>query len=238
MTLVLEILARAGRQCSVIPPSSWLTATDQTSLEVLDFLGETVDDILDRVDVVGPVSKTATITGSGLEDYTLPTDLLRLHRGKYAVYERLRTRRDCVPISDDGEWEYLKELGTAGAYRYFRLQGYDGAYTMGFQRPLEDSVTVVVNYVSNTWLVNGSTFKSSFTDEADNCLLPRKLVELGIVWRFRRRKGLEYNDMMTEYELEMAKLSNDSRTRRTVSFGGTPARAPWDIPTPDFIPPA
>jgi hypothetical protein len=238
MTLVTEILARAARQCSVNPPSSWLTAADQTSLEVLDFLGETIDDILDRVDVVGPVSKTYVVTGDGGEDYTLPADMARLHRGKYAVYERLRTRRDCIPVPDDGTWEYMKELGTAGAYRFYRLQGYAGAYTMGFYRPLEASVTVVVNYVSTAWIINGGTQKSDFTAPEDNCLIPRKAVELGIVWRFRRRKGLEYTDMQNEYEIELAKLSNDTRTRRSVSFGAVPLRNPWDVPIPDYIPDA
>ena len=56
MTLIVDILARAGRQCSVSAPSSWVTATDLTSLEVRDFLDETVADILDRIDVSQPLS--------------------------------------------------------------------------------------------------------------------------------------------------------------------------------------
>ena len=205
---------------------------------MLDFLGETIDDILNRVDVVGPVSKTATITGTGVETYNLPANMARLHRGKYAVYERLRTRRDCVPVPDDGTWEYMKELGTAGAYRFYRLQGYDGAYTIGFYRPLETGVTVVVSYVSTVWIASGGTEKTAFTAAEDNCLLPRKVVEDGIVWRFRRRKGLDYSDVQADYEMQLANLSNDTRTRRTVSFGAVPIRAPWDVPIPDYIPDA
>ena len=103
MTTVLEVLARAARQCSVNPPSSWLTASDQTSLEVLDFLDQTNRDIADRLDTVGPMSISYVVTGTGVEDYALPSDFLRLSRGEFAVYERFRTRRACVPVSDDGE---------------------------------------------------------------------------------------------------------------------------------------
>jgi hypothetical protein len=238
MTLITEILARAARQCSVNPPSSWLTATDQTSLEVLDFLDQTKDDILDRLDVVGPVSISYVVTGTGVEDYALPEDFRRLQRGDFAVYERFRTRRACVPVTDDGQWEYLQELGTAGAYRFYRLTGYPGAWFIGFQRPLDTGLTAVVSYVSENWLINGSTLKSAFTDPADNALFPRELIEAGIVWRFRQRKALEYSDVQSRYEMLMARYGNDSRTRRVINFGEVQSRSPWDVPVPDVIPTA
>lgn len=236
MTTVVEVLARAARQCSVNPPSSWLTASDQSSLEVLDFLDQTNRDIADRLDTVGPMSVSYVVTGTGAEDYALPSDFLRLSRGEFAVYERYRTRRACVPVSDDGEWEYLQELGTAGAYRFYRLQGYPGAWTIGFQRPLDTDLTAVVSYVSTNAYRNGTTLKEEFTDPADMVLYPRELVETGIVWRFRQRKALEYADVQSRYEMLMARYGNDSRTYRKINFGKPAARTPWDVPVPDVIP--
>jgi hypothetical protein len=233
MTLIVDILARAARQCSVVPPSSWLTATDQTALEILDFMDETRADIMGRVDVVGPMSVTTTVAGNGGESYALPADFMRLHRGDFAVYERFRTRRACVPVSSDGEWEYLKELGSGGAYRFYRLRGYEGNWEIDFQLPLETGITVVVGYVSRNWIAGG---KPTFTDATDVSLLPRRLVEQGIVWRFRRRKALEYADAMAEYEMLMSRYSNDSRTRRSINFGSPVSRGPFDIPVPDVIP--
>ena len=238
MTTVIEILNRAARQCSVTQPASWPAATDQTAVELLDFMDQTKDDIVSRSDVVGPLSKTAIITGTDAEDYPLPPDFVRLHRGTYAVYERFRTRRACVPVSDDGQWEYLKELGSAGAYRFYRLKGYPGAWTIGFQMPLDAGLTVVCGYVSDRWLVNNGTEKAIFTDAGDVCMFPRELVEAGIVYRFRQRKGLEYGDVQARYELLMARYLNDSRTLRAINFGKPAARSPWDIPVPDIIPSA
>ena len=237
MTLIVDILARIARQTSVTPPSSWLAASDVTSLEILDFMSETVSDVQDRLDAVGPMSKTVTIAGTGAGNYALPADMVRLHRTPLAVYERQRTRRACVPITDDGMWQHMTDLGTAGAYRYYRLKGYEGAYTIDFLRPLEAGVQALVGYVSSIWIINGSTEKSAFTDPLDNSILPRRLIEAGTIWRFRRRAGLQYDDMQREYETELAKLSNDTRTIRTVAFGDTPPRAPWDVPLPDYIPP-
>jgi hypothetical protein len=233
MTLIVDILSRAARQCSVVPPSNWATATDQTALEVLDFLAETVDDVLERIDVTQPISKTSTITGADAENYPLPSDYKRLHRGTFAVYERFRTRRECMPVSDDGQWEYLKELGSAGAYRFFRVRGYEGAFSIDFFQPLETGITVVVNYVSNNWIVGD---KATFTDNGDVSLLPRRLLEAGIVFRFRERKGLEYGDKQAEYEALLARMANDTKTVRKINFGGFQGRGPFDVPVPDFIP--
>jgi hypothetical protein len=233
MTLIVDILARAARQCSVTPPTSWLTSAQPVAREVIDFLEETADDVLERVDVTAPVGKMLTITGTGDEFYPLPADYKRLMRGEFAVYERFRTRRACVPVSDDGQWEYIKELGTAGAYRFFRVRGYDGQFSIGFQRPLEPGITVVLHYVSKNW-IGGD--KALFTAEEDVSIFPRRLMESGIVFRFRERKGLEFADKQAEYEALLARMINDTRTRRVINFGAVPTRQPWDIPVPDFIP--
>jgi hypothetical protein len=238
MTAVADILNRAARQCSAVPPQAWVSATDATSLELTDFLDETREDIQARCDWIGPISKTTVITGTGDETYALPSDFLRLQRDDYAVYERFRTRRRCVPVTQDGQWEYLDELGITGAYRYYRLQGYDDNWTISFKQPLETGITVVVSYVSKNWLVNSGGQSDDFLEDDNVCLLPRRLVETGIVWRFRRRKALAYQDVLAEYEMIMARTNTDNRTRRAINFaGGQPLRSPFDIPIPDFIPP-
>lgn len=237
MTLIVDILDRAARQCSVASPSNWVTVSGGVHAELLDFMSETVDDILSRIDTAAPVGATVTITGDGGETYPLPSDYKRVKRGEYAVYERYRTRRACVPVSDDGQWQYMQELGTAGAYRFFRIHGYEGAFEIDFYRPLETDLTVVVNYVSTNWAATaGGVVKSEFSLTDDVSLLPRRLLEAGIVWRFRERKGLDFTGKMAEYEAMLARMANDTKTVRGISFGPMRGRNPWDVPVPDFIP--
>jgi len=238
MTTVVEILDRVARQCSVSAPSSWVSATDPTVLELTDFLDETVEDVIDRLDLVGPMAKSYSVAGDGSEDYDLPADFYRLQRNTYSVYEQTTTRRAAIPITDDGQWEYLQELGVTGAYRFYRLQGYEGNWSIGFQDVLDSGQTAIVSYVSDRWIINGSTEKADFTDAADVCLLPRRLIEAGTVMRFRRRKALFYQDVQATYEALIARYGNDSRTRRVIGFGATEMRSPFDIPVPDYIPPA
>lgn len=235
MTLIVDALSRAARQCSVTPPTNWITSTKLEIQELRDdFLPETASDILDRLDLPSPIGKQTTIAGDGSETYTLPSDFKRLARDQRAVYDGLLDR-PCIPVNSDGDWTYLKDIGTAGTIRYYRTSGYDGAYSISFYNaPTSSDITV--SYVSGLWMADsGGTAGSAFTDLTDVLLLPRRAIEAGIVYRFRERKGLPYLDKFNEYELLLTRLGNDSRGRRTVNMGETDY-VRWQDLVPSYIP--
>ncbi|MBK7804379.1 MAG: hypothetical protein IPJ55_17310 [Chloracidobacterium sp.] len=185
-----------------------------------DFLLETVSDILDRVDLPAPMGAITTITGDGSEEYALPADFLRLHRAKAAVYEP-SYRRVLIPITDEGTWRHLQAVGSTGADRYFKIGGYEGNWTISFYAHpgLNNTVTVAHN-ANPSRMANAGTPGSAFTNPADVILFPRRLVEAGIVYRWRDRKGLPYQDKYLEYEAQLARLSNDTKVRRIISLNG------------------
>lgn len=236
MTTVVQALNRIARQCSVSPPSSWVTTSGQAAVEIRDdFFLETVDDILDRVDLPSPVGAQTTIAGTGAETYSLPTNFKRLHRDELAVYD-VQLDRPCVPITTDGEYTYLKDQGTAGVVRYYKVTGYDGNFEISFYDEPTASNSITLSYSTVNWMAtSGGTAGSIFTAETDVLLLPRRLVEAGTVWRYRERRGLPYEDKYSEYEALLARTISDQRGRRVVSFGER-KMARWQDLIPSFIP--
>lgn len=233
MATVVQALDRIALQCRVKSPSSWLNATRMDHVSIRDgFFAETVDDVLERVDLPAPIGAQVTIAGDGSETYDLPANLKRLHRDQLAVYDPLLDR-PCVPLTKDGEWTYQKDLGTAGTIRYFRLGGYDGNWTISFY----DAPTgaIEVHYQTDNWMVSGGTPGSVLLAEEDVLLLPRRVVETGTVWRFRRDKGLPYVDIQAEYEALLARMANDRRSRRIISDNDGDA-VRWQDLVPAFIP--
>jgi hypothetical protein len=212
-------------------------------MEVKDFLDDTVNDILDRVDLPSPISSSYTLaSGSsnadGSTNYALPSNFRRLQRDAFAVFETTAQRRPLTPVTDDGAWLNLTELGASGAERFYRLKGFAGNWSMDVFDAPGASSNIQVFYVTNNWMENsGGTDGSAFTNNEDVLLLPRRIVEAGIVWRFRERKGLPYVDMYNQYEAELSRLIGDRRAMRAVNFGDpVEKRKPWDVPVPDFIP--
>lgn len=238
MATVAEVMDEAARECSVSRPTSWLTAATDTYLEMKDFLNETVSELLERIDWPDPICQNQTITGDGTTDYTLASDFKRLTRDDFAVYESTGTRRRCVPVHSNGAWTYLVEHNAAGGDRFFRISGdEETGYEIEFFSYPESGNVITVSYISKNWLKNSGTPASTWSDATDTLLLPRRLVKMGVVWRFRRRKGLPYADRLAEYEAVLARQANDSRVIRSVDMtGGSGRRNPFDVPVPDYIP--
>lgn len=236
---ISDVLNRIARQCSVTPPSSWLTATRTDHVELRgDFLPETVDDIVERVDLPQPIAGFTQIAGDGSETYSLPADFKRMQRDDLAVYDR-QLDRMVQPITNDGNWTHLKDIGTAGIIHYYRLRGYEGNWEIDlYDEPAAPRV-IDVHYITTNWMATaGGTAGNTFTAEDDVLLLPRRVVEAGTVWRYRERRGLPYQDKYNEYEMLLARLSNDTRSRRKISFGEPVRDVRWQDQVPAFIPPS
>lgn len=234
-TLVTDILDRAARQASVPAPSNWATSTEQGIVEMRDFLAETVDDILERVDLPSPLIQTTTIAGTGAETYALPTDFKRLIRGPLAVYETAPVRRRVWPVADAGQWSDMDNFQAFGGQRFYRITGYDGAHSISLLDEPATGASFTVHYVTTKWLTDAT---STFTSTGQLTYMPRRLLETGVVWRARERKGMEYEPKQAEYEALLARLANDARGLRVIAFGGPEPRSIWDHPVPDVIPSA
>lgn len=233
---ITDVLSRIARQCGVKQPSSWVTATREDHVEIRDdFFMEAIDDIRDRVDLRTPLGTTYTLTGDGSGTYDMPENFLRLHRTDGAVYYENQDR-PVYPVSTDGHWEHIEEIGASQAALYYRLGGYEGNWELEFLGDLPSGDTVRVSYNTTHWMVTSAGVPgSSFTAEDDMLLLPRRLVESGAVWRWRERRGLPYQDKYLEYENLLARFSNDNRVRRRVHMGER-EYIRWQDALPLYIP--
>jgi hypothetical protein len=228
----------AAIECSIGAVSGWVGANTKTALEMKLFLRKTVDEILDRVDLPDPITKDTVITGTGVETYDLPTDYRRLTYDELAIYESAPVERMGIPITSNGQWTYLKDRGSAASNRYYRLSGDEEAgFDISFYRPLESSASVTVSYVSKNWTRISGTDKSIWNDDNDILLLPETLTRLGVVWRFRQKKGMTYSAIQSEYEIRLSRAINNARRKRKFEMGGQNIDThPMRVPVPDFIP--
>ncbi|MGL6208727.1 MAG: hypothetical protein ACRC14_02715 [Paracoccaceae bacterium] len=238
MTTVVDVLNRIARHCSITAPSSWITATADEYLELRDdFLRETVNDLLDRVDWPQPIAGQVTIAGTGVASYALPVAFRRLQRHPYSVYDE-RLDAPGIPVSTDGEWVELLDSGIAGADRFYRLKGYDGAFEIEFEGAVATGDDIILSYVTNNWMAtSGGVVGSMLTAETDVLVLPDRLVEVGTIWRWRERKGLPFQDKYTEFNMLLGRYLNDIRGRRVVSFKRRKPQR-WQDRVPAFIPSA
>lgn len=238
MTTVVSVLNKIARRCHINAPSSWISATQRSHVELRDdFLLDTIDDLRKRIDFPEPIGAQVVITGDGTtEDHDLPSQFLRMQKGDEAFFETTSTRRCGTPVHTAGDWTYLKEIGT-GSGRYFRLIGNEGDWQISIYPILGAAESVTISYVTNYWMeTSGGTAGASFTDADDVLLFPSRPVELGTIYRWRQDKGLEHAALKAEYEMWIATTANRVNRRKTVNIGEPALRKPMREPVPDFIP--
>jgi hypothetical protein len=118
--------------------------------------------------------------------------------------------------------------------RYYRLSGYDGAFSISFQSAPTTDITV--SYVSKNWMATaGGTAGDMFTSATDVLLLPERVMVTGIVWRWRARKGLPFSDVYSEHEALLGRLSSDAKGIRNIDIGARKT-VRWQDQIPAFIP--
>ena len=240
-TLVTDALDRVARQCSIKAPSAWTGATRDDHKEIRDdFLIETVEDLLDRVDWPTPIGLSDEHTVSAAEEtagvFTLETDFRRLNRDEFAVYDTTQDR-PILPISSAGEYTNIEQLNIGGPQKYYRLGQYSTTTSWRLEvEPMSENDTIKYHYQTNLWCrASDNTLKSTFTEETDVLVFPRRLVEAGCVWRFRERRGMDFTAKRQEYELLLLRVANDMKVARRINFGGGDA-VRWTEIIPSFIP--
>lgn len=234
---IAEYMNVAAIECAVPRPGSWLLATGTNEVLMRTLLDDTVRELVRRV-AWAQITYSSVLNGTGDESFGLPADFYRIADGDNAVYENTPNRRPCKPITSNGDWAELKQLNFAGIQRFYRLTG----NTIDFFRPLPSGGVVTISYVSKNWKTDstGVAPGNSWANDGDLSLVPGHLLQLGVIWRFRRHQGLQYLDRKVEYEAELARAISDDRPTGKVVFDAVrpSPRNPFDLPVPDYIPPA
>lgn len=124
------------------------------------------------------------------------------------LWDRTANLRYLGPV-DDMTWGRLKGMAIAvGVPGYWRLLG--GRLYLLPAPPAGH--TLALPYMSANWVrPQTGADKDSFTLDTDTALIPERLIALGIVWRFKRAKGLDYADDMATYEREVERAAARDR---------------------------
>lgn len=90
--------------------------------------------------------------------------------------------------------------------------------------------TYALEYVSRNWAASsGGTAKSTFEADTDVGRIPERLMTLGLIWRWRHAKGLDYAEDMRTYEREMERASARDRGLAIITPPGGSRRGGGDI---------
>lgn len=132
-----------------------------------------------------------TITGSNATALALNDDFSRLSEANPVT--RGGGHRPVRVVTSPAMWQMLEATPSAQHHCHIR----DGSILFS---PAIGPEGVTVRYQSNLWLGGSSTIASN--DHTP--VFPERLLARGTIWRFRRQKGITYDDVLAEFEADLA----------------------------------
>lgn len=240
---VQTILSRAARRCSYDPEGTdFFSGNDQGGAELRTYLHDTVAEIAQRTDAAplaaslrlamnyaGEITGAATFsTGLRLpvtcttdaRGFTLPEYVLRLSREPRAFFEDT-FRRPRVVVQNGGDWALRVAAGAFGEDRFYCPQGLPGAIRLACLPMPAPFLPFTLTVATDRWVrAAGEGGLAAEANSGDDVpLIPERILELGIVREFRRRRGLDWESVAEQFEAALSRWDNDTKTRQAVGVG-------------------
>ena len=115
-------------------------------------------------------------------------------------WDRTLTQPVTGPLTPS-EWQALKARTATGPYASYRLRG---GSLYAYPAPSSGN-TWVFEYQSTYFCQSsGAANQSAWAADTDVGVLDENLMELGVVWRFKKKNGLDYSEDYRVYEQKLA----------------------------------
>jgi hypothetical protein len=222
---VLSTCQDAATKLSRPRPTSLFSTTDPFAAELLLAAKETAESLLTEEHDWRALTKMATCQGDAstviFPFATIAPDYERMVEG--AELHSLRYRNATFRWAKDlDQWLFFMDNLLVGSPGNAVIL--NNALQIFPPMPVNDTARFF--YISNLYANSASgTPQAAFAADTDTFALDEKLLRLGIVWRWRANKRLEYAEDMSNYNIaKMAQMSKD-KGRQMIVVGRQRANA-------------
>lgn len=224
---LLTLVQKAAVRVGMARPSVVIAATDAGTLQLLEFAQEEGDQLARFGDwrVLRKEKTFTTVAAETQTDTPIPTDL-----GAFidqTFWNRSRRERIYGPV-DSETWQKWKATSTFPVTDTFCLRG-----TSWLMAPTPVAgQTIAYEYRSKNWCQSsGGTGQEAWAADTDTGVLSERLMLMGLVWRYKQAKTLDWEADYAKYEFEVAQALAADQPRRILNMGGE--RMAFGFTTPD-----
>lgn len=211
---LLTIVQGAAASLNVPVPTSVVGNSNQSSVLFLALAQREGRELSRRHDWQNLiVQKTWTTTATVVQSLALPTTDYQRLPPDAEVWNRSSNALLTGPTPSN-IWQRLQTGVTGGTNGWWRI--INNALNI-YPAPTAGQ-TYALEYISKNWC-QSSLFvaQSAWAADTDTALLPEDLMELGLVWRWLKTKGMDYAEEMATYEREVEKAASRDRGLRMMA---------------------
>ena len=218
---VLSACQKAAIRLVGSSPSTLFSTTNQFETEIRDLANE-VGETVAKAHDWRALTALNTMTGDGSTTaFDLPSDYDRLPV-KATVYST-STTFPLTPVPDLDRWLEFQIDNVVGAPGYWIILNGQ----MQILPALGASETGKFYYISNQWAKSSEgTNQTAFLTDTDTFRLPERLITLGVIWRWRAQKRMEFAEDLRNFEIALQEEAGRDKGARMIAIGR--ARMPSD----------
>lgn len=207
---LLSIVRDAASRLGLTPPSTVVSSPDENAKILLGLAQEEGKALADRHTWQALQTEHTFSTANGTASYALPSGFDGII--KDTVFNRTRRRRMQGDLSPS-QWQETQARLVTMVNPAFRIRN-----SLFYISPTPTAVeTVAYEYVTKNWCQSaGGTGQTEWAADTDIGLLDEELTKLGIIWRFRSKKGFDYAEDMNNYEIRVNKAIFKDGARVTI----------------------
>jgi hypothetical protein len=207
---LLTITQNAADRLGLPRPSTVVTASDENARFLLGVAQEEGKALYDRHTWQVFQTEYTFPTVNGTASYALPDGFDQLL--KDTVFNRTSRRRMVGDLSP-AQWQETQASLVTMVNPAFRIRG-----DLFYISPTPTSAeTIAFEYMSNNWCRSSSLVgQSAWAADTDTGILNEELMTLGVIWRFKSKKGLDYAEDMANYEIAVNKAIFKDGARVTI----------------------
>lgn len=218
LEIVKEVCSRVG----IAKPNAAVGSTDIQIQQLVALANEEGQELASRYLWTALIREKTFTTIANEDQGVLATAILAAADGfDYIINDTLWNRTIRYPLpggTPPAQWQAEKAFTTTGAYARYRIRG---GHLLMLPAPAA-GLTIAFEYKTANWRSNVTTdvFGNSFAADTDYPLLDSRLITLGLVWRWKASKGLQYSENFQTYEAAVADAMARDGTKKPVSMNG------------------
>ena len=213
---VLQIVQAACKRIGILAPTLAVGSTDQQIIQLVALCEEEGQELADRYAWEGlQVEATFTTVAAQVQ-----TTLAAVTTGfNYIVNDTIWNRTLRRPVygpNSQQDWQQKKAMQLNGPFNSFRII----TDAINFYPNPAVGQSCFFEYISRNWVNTGSTTSAIWVTDADTPKLIDQLLVLGLIWRWKAAKGLDYSEDYAKYERRVADAMGRDAGKPKLSMDG------------------
>ncbi len=197
-------------------PATVVGNTDKTAKQMLRLLNKEGESLSKHPWEALVKEHTFTLATSD-QDYATPAGF------RYMIPESAWNRDSKRPVRTpitSQEWQFYKGWSTVtGLTLRARIRNKELEFDQTITSA-DNGKTIAYEYISSYWTEDsGSTAQGKFAADDDTSVLDEELLTLGLIWRFKKAKGLDWQSDYLDYKNEVSKEKARDGGARNLNLG-------------------